>query len=150
MNKDKIILTQQEVECLIEAYFDGTTTVQQEALLRECLASGRYTGEAVDEACFTMGLMRVALAPRKNKVVHTRWAWWGVAATVAVLITVGIMSLHGNDRCEAWVNGEHITSEQSVENLIKADLLSMGNAATSLDESVEMQLTSLGDALERD
>ena len=48
-------MTQTELERLIECYFDGMTTVEQEAALRESLAQCRWQSETINEAKAVMG-----------------------------------------------------------------------------------------------
>ena len=55
MNKRLNISSQAELEQLINRYFDGETTVQDEQALRETLADCPWSSDVIDEARFTMG-----------------------------------------------------------------------------------------------
>ena len=55
MNTFHHITNQAELEQLIDRYFDGETSVQEEQLLRKTLANCTWSSETIDEARFTMG-----------------------------------------------------------------------------------------------
>ena len=55
MNKLQKINSQAELEQLIERYFDGETSLQEEQLLKQTLADCTWTSDTIDEARFTMG-----------------------------------------------------------------------------------------------
>ena len=152
MNKNHQITNQGELEQLINRYFDGDTSVQEEQLLRETLADCPWSSEAIDEARFTMGYFaahshesqRVSKKSNRGMVI-------GIAASVAILLAVGIHGINHNwfsqqQQCIAYVNGKVIENDDAVMALIENDLNMMEDASNSM----AAQLQSLGEALELD
>ena len=90
MNKNHHINNQAELEQLIERYFDGETSVQEEQMLREALADCPWSSEVIDEARFTMGYFvahhheteRVAKKSNRRKFI-------GIAASIAIILAAG-------------------------------------------------------------
>lgn len=151
MNKSQTITNQAELELLINRYYEGETSLEEEQLLRQCLADCPWSSEAIDEARFTMGYFAVHKQQgRRATTVTDRFRIMAIAASVAVLLTVGIGLLWQNHQvnnvCVAYVNGKAIHNEQEVFNLLQSDLNDMGNATQGLAD----QLSSLGDAIEID
>ena len=151
MNKNQHISNQAELKQLIERYFDGETSVQEEQMLREILADCPWSSEAIDEARFTMGYFaahshegqRVAKKTSSNKFI-------GIAATIAIVLAAGGYALwhqqQSADVCIAYVNGLVVQDDDKVMALIANDLNMMDNAADAMTD----QLSSLGAALELD
>ena len=151
MNKLKNINSQAELEQLIEHYFEGNTSLQEERVLRQTLVDCPWSSEAIDEARFTMGYFTAHKHQRrKATTASNRYLIPGIAASIALLLTVGAGLLWHNQQpenvCVAYVNGKTIHNEQEIYNLIQNDLDEMGNAAQSPEE----QLSSLGADIEFD
>ena len=151
MNKLKNINSQAELEQLIERYFEGDTSIQEEHMLRQTLADCPWSSEAIDEARFTMGYFTAHKQQRrKATTASNRYLITGIAASIALLLTVGAGLLWHNQQpenvCVAYVNGKTIHNEQEIYNLIQNDLDEMGNATQSPEE----QLSSLGADIEFD
>ncbi len=147
------MLSQQAVEQLARAYFEGDTTPAQEQLLHEALASGSYSGPAIDEALWTMGLLRMGSQHTPQAKHARRWPMLASAAAIAAIIVsagVALVLQHNAGQCHAWVNGQLVEGDEAVSQLIANDLHNMGHASQSLDDGVAMQLASLGQALETD
>ena len=151
MNKNHHINNQAELEQLIERYFDGETSVQEEQMLRETLATCPWSSEVIDEARFTMGFFaahcheteRVAKKSNRRKFI-------GIAASIAIVIAAGGYALWHQQQstgvCIAYVNGMVVQDDDKVMTLIANDLSMMDNAADAMTD----QLSSLGAALELD
>lgn len=151
MNKNHHITTQAELEGLIERYFDGDTSVQEEQMLRETLAACPWSSEVIDEARFTMGYFaahcheaqRVARKNNRNKFI-------GIAASIAIVLAAGVYALWHQQQsvgvCIAYVNGMVVQDDDKVMTLIANDFSMMDNAADAMTD----QLSSLGAALELD
>ena len=152
MNKTHHITTQAELERLIDRYFDGETTVQEEEALREALANCPWSSEVIDEARFTMGYFATHKQQhtRSTYTVSKRFSYAAIAASIAVLLAVGTGFLwqrqQAQNMCVAYVNGKIIHNEKEVLSLMQGDLNDMGNATQGLAE----QLSSLGEAIEID
>lgn len=151
MNKNHHINNQAELEQLIERYFDGETSVQEEQMLREALADCPWSSEVIDEARFTMGYFvahrheteRVAKKSNRRKFI-------GIAASIAIILAAGGYALWHQQQstgvCIAYVNGMVVQDNEKVMTLIANDLSLMDNAA----DAMTYQLSSLGAALELD
>ena len=152
MNKSQIINTQAELEQLIDRYFEGETSLQEEQTLRQLLADCPWSSEKIDEALVVMGYF---MAHRKQRrtvtAASTRQFITGIAASIALVLAVGGYALwhqHGttSDMCIAYVNGEVIQNDDKVMEMIANDMSVMDNAADGMAD----QLSSLGEALEID
>ena len=146
------ITNQEELEQLIDRYFEGDTTVEEEQTLRQCLADCPWDSEAIDEARFTMGYFTAHKQQqhRANRVSN-RFRYTAIAASIALLMAVGIGTLlhyqsQTNNMCVAYVNGKTIDNDDAVMALIANDLNAMDDASMSM----EAQLSSIGEALELD
>jgi hypothetical protein len=151
MNTNHHITSQAELEELIGRYFDGETTIEEEQVLKQCLAECPWNSEAIDEARFTMGYF-TAHKQQSSRVAKrvNRSRFTAIAASIAVLLAVGAGLLwqagQADDVCVAYVNGKAIHNEKEILSLMHNDLNAMGKATQGLAE----QLSSLGDAIEID
>lgn len=152
MNKNYHISNQAELEQLIERYFYGETSVQEEQMLRETLADCPWSSEAIDEARFTMGFF-AAHCQEKERIARKthRRQLIGIAATIAIILAIGIPAMYHSwfaphNECIAYVDGKIIDNDDVVMALIESDLSKMEDASNSM----AAQLQSLGEALELD
>lgn len=152
MNKNQHISNQAELEQLIERYFDGETSVQEEQMLRETLADCPWSSEAIDEARFTMGYF-AAHCQEKERIARKthRRQLIGIAASIAIILAIGIPAMYHSwfaphNECIAYVDGKIIDNDDVVMALIESDLSKMEDASNSM----AAQLQSLGEALELD
>ena len=151
MNTIHQIHNQAELEQLIARYFDGETTLQEEQMLRDCLADCPWQGDTIDEARFTLGYFTAHKQQSRPAVKSSnRFRRAAIAASIAVLLTVGIGALwhsrQSDGECIAYINGKTIHNEKEVLSLMQNDLNEIGNATQSLAD----QLSSLGEAIETD
>lgn len=152
MSKNQHISNQAELEHLIERYFDGETSVQEEQMLRETLADCPWSSEAIDEARFTMGYFAAHCQEKERtaRKIHRRQLI-GIAASIAIILAIGIPAMYHSwfaphNECIAYVDGKIIDNDEVVMALIESDLSKMEDASNSM----EAQLQSLGEALELD
>ena len=151
MNKSQKINSQVELEKLIDRYFEGETTLQEEQMLKNNLADCPWSSDTIDEARFTLGYFTMHKQQRQRVVkMSTRRRVMGIAASITVLIAVGASALwytqQSQGMCLAYVNGKAISNEDAVMELIAQDLNSMDAAS----QSMEAQLMSISEALELD
>lgn len=152
MNTFRHITNQTELELLINRYFDGETSVQEELMLREALADCPWNSEAINEARFTMGYFAAhhqqqQRMAQKSRRIHAI----GIAASIAIILGVGAFALwhqrvNTNNMCIAYVNGKAISNDDAVLALIEKELNAMDDASNGM----AAQLSSLGEALELD
>ena len=151
MNTFQHITDQAELEQLINRYFDGKTSVQEEQMLRETLADCPWSSELIDEARFTMGyFIAHRKAERQTSKKSYRRQVIGIAASIAIIIAAGGYALwhqqQSDDICIAYVNGRVVQDNDKVMTLVANDLSKMDNASNAMTN----QLTSLSEALELD
>lgn len=153
MNKRLNISSQAELEQLINRYFDGETTVQDEQALRETLADCPWSSDVIDEARFTMGYFathaneqqRVAKKSHRRQLI-------GIAASIAIILAIGLPAIYHNwfapqSQCIAYVNGKVIANNQkAVMSLIVQDLNNMEMATRDLDNMIASDMNDMGDA----
>lgn len=145
------INSQQELEQLIERYFDGMTTVEEEETLRRTLAHCPWDSQAIDEAKAVMGYFAVHCSRQRHLATRgKRLRITGIAATVAIILAVGGYALwhqqRPDDVCIAYVNGHVVQGDDQVMAMVADDLDRIDNAANAMTN----QLSSLGEALELD
>ena len=151
MKKNLHITNQAELEQLIEHYFNGETSVQEEQLLRETLAHCAWNSEAIDDARMVVGYFAAHCQEqqRTSKKISRRQII-GIAASIALIIGVGIFTLWhpsvDNSMCVAYVNGKTVNNNEAVMAMIESDLTEMGAASMG----ITAQLSSLGEAIELD
>lgn len=145
------ITSRQELEQLIERYFDGLTTVEEEAALRACLARCPWHSESIEDAQVVMGYFAALSKDQRHSAARTtRQRIAGIAASIVIVLSVAVFALWHQwqpmDECVAYVNGQAISNDREVMALVENDLSSIGNAS----QGMTAQLSSVGEALELD
>ncbi len=145
------ITSRQELEQLIERYFDGLTTVEEEAALRACLARCPWHSESIEDAQVVMGYFAALGKGQRHSAARTaRQRIAGIAASIVIVLSVAVFALWHQwqpmDECVAYVNGQAISNDREVMALVENDLSSIGNAS----QGMTAQLSSVGEALELD
>ena len=119
---------------LIEGYFEGTLSQNEETALKVFLASEEGQGPEYDEVRAVMGyfaagrsveILRSRPLPQNDRKVWRRIL--AIAASMAIIITLGINIFNQNNVCVSFVGGKKITDREVVMNdvdNILADLLS--------------------------
>lgn len=150
MNTNHHITDQAELEQLIERYFDGETSIQEEQMLRVALADCPWNSETIDEARFTMGYFAAhSRETQRTKKSNSRRQLIGIAASIAIILAVGVYAWHHQqpgDVCIAYVNGQVVQDNDKVMALVADDMSKMDNVSNAMTD----QLSSLGEALELD
>ena len=146
------ITTQAQLEQLIERYFDGMTSLQEENAMRQVLAHCPWQSDAIDDAKVVMGYFSAhSNQQRQSAIKVTRKRAIGIAASIAIVLAVGGFTLwhqqvNDKDLCVAYVNGKTIHNNDEVMALIQNDLNMIGDAS----QGMTAQLSSLGEAIEFD
>ena len=124
---------------LIEGYFEGSLSQDEETALKVFLASEEGQGPEYDEVCAVMGYFAAGRAVifgntkaitsrrslRLREIVWRRIA--AIAASLAIIITLGVSLYNKTNVCVSYVSGQKITDKEVVMNdvdNILADLLS--------------------------
>ena len=126
---------------LIEGYFEGSLSQDEETALKVFLASEEGQGPEYDEVRAVMGYFAAgrsvifgntkAITSRRSESLRRREAIWSrvlaVAASLAIIITLGVSLYNKTNVCVSYVSGQKITDKEVVMNdvdNILADLLS--------------------------
>lgn len=136
---------------LIELYFEGATTLEQERRLRGMLLSADCPDTPdVAEARAVMGYTAVMSKPRLQRPMQ----WMQKAAIVAALLTVGALgwvvadrSLARTNVCIAYVDGQRIDNHDAVLGIMEAQLAQMGEAQAELEDEVDIQTQAISEIL---
>ena len=128
-----------KVNELIEGYFEGTLSQDEETALKVFLVSEEGQGPEYDEVRAVMGYFAAGrcsveiLRSRtlsQNDRKHASAIWRriaAVAASLAIIVTLGVSLYNRNNVCVSFVGGQKITDKEVVMNdvdNILADLLS--------------------------
>ena len=153
MNTCHHITDQAALEQLINRYFYGETTVQEEQELRQCLADCPWSSELIDEARFTLGYFA---AHRKCQQSIAKKSYQrqiiGIAASIAIILGIGITVfsrqwLTPQSECIAYVNGKVIADNQkAIMSLIAQDLNDMDMATREIDNAIAEDMSNMNDA----
>ena len=123
-----------KIDELIEGYFEGTLSQDEETALKVFLASEEGQGPEYDEVRAVMGyfaagrsveILRSRPLPQNDRKMWRRIR--AIAASMAIIITLGINIFNQNNICVSFVGGKKITDREVVMNdvdNILADLLS--------------------------
>ena len=123
-----------KIDELIEGYFEGTLSRDEETALKVFLASEEGQGPEYDEVRAVMGyfaagrsveILRSRPLPQNDRKVWRRIL--AIAASMAFIITLGVSIYNRNNVCVSFVGGQKITDKEVVMNdvdNILADLLS--------------------------
>lgn len=153
-------LSQEQLEAMIEQYFDCKLSDDDERRLRCELASTTFSSETIDEARFTMGFLSMGMArTQARREPAPRWhkSWMRVAAAaaaVALVVSAGLyvtrMATTPPDACYAWVNGHKVSDDKVVMRMIQRNFDDIDRASSSVDDHMMQQLQSMGRALDAD
>ena len=123
-----------KIDELIDGYFEGTLSEDEETALKIFLASEEGQGPEYDEVRAVMGyfaagrsveILRSRPLPQNDRKVWRRMV--AIAASMAIIITLGVSIYNRNNVCVSFVGGQKITDKEVVMNdvdNILADLLS--------------------------
>ena len=141
-------ITRAGLAALISSYFECTATDADERLLRHALAQCPWSGSDIDEARVAMGFASVGME-LEQRSRHAPWraaaaAVAAVAIVAGALVHVGLGSNAGE--CIAYVNGHKVTNQEQVMQMVRGNLSAVGEAHSDIDQSVMMQLASVGRA----
>lgn len=145
-------MTQEELEALIEKYFECETTDYEESFLKRVLPECDYKSRVIDEALVTMGFYEVGRnkvkrkAARKVTVLSLRIA--SVAAMLALIVVFAVNFESGENglsscECIAYVNGEEIKDDETVTILMKVNLAEMNSVTEESSSVLESQLVTI-------
>lgn len=135
-------MNSKDIDHLIERYFDGLTTLDEERRLRRALADPTLGGEAVEAARAVMGVFAAQRKASQRPAARKLHAW-RVAAGLALLIaaTATFVLVPREAQPEpcylTYTEGALIDDSEQVLALMQSDLGAMADAAESVNRSVD-------------
>lgn len=138
MNNKETILHQ-----LIELYFEGMTTLEQERQLRSMLADGRLRSPEAEEARAVLGVS--AMMPMPQKAATRLAPLYRVAAVAVLLLVVGLLAGHfsggptdtKSPDCFAYVGTELVEDPEIVMSMMQTQLSDMSAVADEVSRDLE-------------
>ena len=120
----------ERIDELIERYFEATLSEEEESALKAFLASPEGQAPEYDEVRAVMGYFAVGRSRRFGSFGRLRnrtRRLIAVAASLAILVTLGVNLYNKSNICVSIVDGKRVTDKEVVMNdvdNILADLLS--------------------------
>lgn len=153
------ILTAEQARQLIQRYFDAETSEQEEAALKQFIASPEEADAQFNEVRAVMGVAicdalvfpktnlpdrTIRLATRRKRFTLTnRHVWQRAAAICIPLLLAGGIALTGyihqqNNRCVAYIHGKKVTNTSQVEQAMHEALtdISRPHDAPGIEEQM--------------
>ena len=120
----------ERIDEIIERYFEATLSEEEEAALKAFLASPEGQGPEYDEVRAVMGYFATGRSRRFGsfgKLRNRTRRLIAVAASLVILVTLGVNIYNKSNICVSFVDGKKVTDKEVVMNdvdNILADLLS--------------------------
>ena len=142
---------------LIDLYFAGLTTLDQEQRLRHLLATTTEQSPMIDEARAVISFAAMPAAEKsaaRSNIFGPFMQRVAAASIVIAALAVGItyISNHTSElsssKCYAMVEGTVINDDNAIEDLMLSQLSLMGDAADDIDADVNDDLRLIGDIFE--
>jgi len=129
------IITLREAEKLIEKYYEGETSVDEENQLRTFLAQSNVTEQfEAEKAIFGYFEHKKS---KKQFTLQPYRRWMAVAAVLAgVIISVSTFQRAGNTNY-AFVDGEKITEIQTVKSLAYMTMVSLVSDNNEVEDGLD-------------
>jgi hypothetical protein len=127
-------LSQEEIDCIIEKYFDGETTDKEEKLLLRFLATPQAEDKRYNEIKAVMGFVAVGkkiyekkIEKSSKKILSIRPYRWIAAAVIGCIIGTAGWRIVDNQQnvCVAYIGGEKCTDPQLVMSHVRQSLHSI-------------------------
>lgn len=136
----QIQLTKHEAKRLLERYYNGDTTNDEERLIRIFLASSAADGGEFNADKAVMGFLCTKRA-KCHRTKATRWIPLAAAASIVMAIGLWTFVHLTTPDYIAYVNGQEYTNEQFVINHMEQTMKFVGNETESL--TIENQMKAV-------
>ena len=122
---------------LVQRFFDGETSLAEEQELYRLFREGNVPDDLLKYRELFAGFDQVRL-PRQKPAQRNWWRMAGIAASIAILLTVfgTLFTGHGNDECVAYIYGRECNDKAIVMQQMRSALNEMGDFAT-VDEQMQ-------------
>lgn len=139
------------LKLLVDKYFDGLTTTDEERQLREGLASSEVSSTELDEARAVLGVFAAARsekkASRRRFNAIPRIAATAACACLLLGATIWFSRSYVASASFAVIGDERIDDMDQIRSLMHSDLRSIADARNSVDAAIEAELSALSEAL---
>ena len=130
-------MTQEELNILIDRYFDADMSVAEERELRAFLATCPWQSQKIDEAKAVMGY---ATMPMRRQRRRPALRAFQAAAAVAAIVVVAV-ALWPARTAYGFAGGERIASAQQAVELMHSDLAALAQASAAANADIEASLS---------
>ncbi|MDE5643611.1 MAG: hypothetical protein K2I56_08985 [Muribaculaceae bacterium] len=138
---------------LIELYFDGMTSLDEERQLRRLLADGRFRSAEAEEARAVM-CVAVGLSPTCSRKPRRLPAFGRVAAAAVAAVAVVSAGLYfgsgektlpvsKGQECYAYVGTELVRDPEVVMEIMQAQLAEMSEVADDFSRDIENTILTI-------
>lgn len=152
----KATLSQQQLEMLIDRYFDAVTTEAEEYELRCALAAGQYSlTPKVRQALAVMSLTAVRRSRRSAGRRHSsRFAYYAAAALTGAALLAATWAYKPKadsrsplvaDECQAYIAGRATSDPKVVMNMMANDLALMAEASDAFAQEISCNVEEFSD-----
>lgn len=139
-------MNEKEIDYLLERFFNGETTLDEERLLYHHFASGEVSQAhlPLKQMFLDMPTLQGIRPTPLNTTIHPKRTRRRLAMAAATLSTAGILAAAylaqaANNECEMLVYGKRITAKENVMSEVRS---TMGNACEDADD-VDVQLKEI-------
>lgn len=144
-------MNKSQLNTLIEHYFNGDTSVEEERILRNELATTRLDSPEINEARAVMGYGLAQYNRRSHRSEKKHWLRAVASvAIIALLSTTGYhLSQSGNvtPDCIAYIDGQRITDNDKVIDMMFEGLSNIADAAEASQTQTISSLENLISAM---
>lgn len=139
------------LEGLIDRYFDGATTEEEEQLLRIELAHTTYSSPNIEEAQAVLGMFAIGAKQHNGPVSTSPQHWIAYVASIAIILGIGVtwsaINYHHNNRCYAYVGNVKISDSDQVMELMESDLQSIHSASIDANAQFNDDLSDMAEMM---
>lgn len=138
-----------ELQSLIDRYFQGETTLEEEMRLRRMLLETTSDNPRILEtlAVFSYTDMKAGVKKRKR---HRSWKNFAAAAVIAsILLTIGVTVYNFSGSrvsvCSTMIACKESDNEELAINLMLTQLEAVGEASVNVDNDIRSDLNKIGE-----
>lgn len=149
-------MTENELRILIQRYFEGETSLNEEKQLRRLLADNPYPELAeAEEARAVMAFSNVApkataTAEHQRKATSKKSSvWWNCAAAAVIIALMTIPITHTfnqSGECVAYVNGIKTEDVATVTAMMLTELEEAAKASDRIESGLTSEWAQMSDA----
>lgn len=143
-------ISKKEADRLLEKYYDGQTSNEEECLLRIFLSSTAADGGKYDGDRAVMGFLCVARRHKAKKSVSVYFKRFAVAAAACILLAVGFWGYQSVEKSEsvAYIHGVKCTNQEVVMQQMAQTMQAVGENTGS--DAVKHQMQAVFNINEND